>query len=98
MRRWVMRSRTSAISSPFSSTDGNGSAEMLIPENFTGRPSACDAFVAMTSPRPHAAERGEEAALEELQRCAGTQFDPVVVDTLGVVLASRVAAPPSSAR
>jgi two-component system, cell cycle response regulator len=60
--------------------------------------TACDAFVAMTSPRPHAAERGEDAALAELQRCAGTQFDPDVVDAVGVVLASRVAAPSSSAR
>jgi HD-GYP domain-containing protein (c-di-GMP phosphodiesterase class II) len=49
----------------------------------------------MTTPRPYAAERGEEAALEELRRCAGTQFDPYVVDALQVVLASRVVAPPT---
>jgi HD-GYP domain-containing protein (c-di-GMP phosphodiesterase class II) len=44
----------------------------------------------MTSARPYAAVRSEDAALAELRRCAGTQFDPVVVDTLALVLASRV--------
>jgi HD-GYP domain-containing protein (c-di-GMP phosphodiesterase class II) len=52
--------------------------------------AVCDAFVAMTSARPYAAVRSEDAALAELRRCAGTQFDPVVVDTLALVLASRV--------
>jgi diguanylate cyclase (GGDEF)-like protein len=43
---------------------------------------ACDAFAAMTAERPYrtALELGE--ALAELERCAGTQFDPEVVAAL----------------
>jgi two-component system, cell cycle response regulator len=40
----------------------------------------CDAFDAMTSERPYAATFSTQEALDELQRCAGTQFDPVVVE------------------
>jgi two-component system cell cycle response regulator len=41
---------------------------------------ACDAFNAMTTDRPYRDAMNEEDALLELRRCAGTQFDPVVVD------------------
>jgi len=40
----------------------------------------CSAFVAMTSERPYARARSESAAIEELRRCAGSQFDPAVVE------------------
>ncbi|HEY2354415.1 MAG TPA: diguanylate cyclase [Gaiellaceae bacterium] len=40
-----------------------------------------DAYDAMTSARGSAAPRTEEEALAELERCAGTQFDPRVVET-----------------
>src|SRR5207249_199366 len=43
---------------------------------------ACDAYAAMTSDRPYSARRSHEAAVEELRRCAGTQFDPDVVGAL----------------
>jgi putative nucleotidyltransferase with HDIG domain len=39
-----------------------------------------DAFEVMTSYRPYQAPRPYTQALEELRRCAGTQFDPVLVD------------------
>lgn len=39
----------------------------------------CDAFHAMTSDRPYRKGMPEQAALEELRRNAGTQFDPDVV-------------------
>jgi HD-GYP domain-containing protein (c-di-GMP phosphodiesterase class II) len=42
----------------------------------------CDAFSAMTTDRPYRAARTSDEALVELQRCAGTQFDPRVVDAL----------------
>ena len=41
--------------------------------------AVCDAFSAMTSRRPYRVEVTRDAALEELRRCAGTQFDPEVV-------------------
>jgi two-component system, cell cycle response regulator len=41
----------------------------------------CDAFHAMTSDRPYGEALSEAAALAELRRNAGEQFDPSVVDT-----------------
>jgi diguanylate cyclase (GGDEF)-like protein/PAS domain S-box-containing protein len=38
-----------------------------------------DAFDAMTSERPYSRGRSAAEALAELERCAGTQFDPVLV-------------------
>lgn len=38
-----------------------------------------DSFDAMTNRRPYSQPRGVDAALEELERCAGTQFDPELV-------------------
>jgi HD-GYP domain-containing protein (c-di-GMP phosphodiesterase class II) len=40
---------------------------------------ACDAFEAMTAPRAHRKAMSAEVAIEELERCSGTQFDPRVV-------------------
>ncbi|MBI5444580.1 MAG: response regulator [Deltaproteobacteria bacterium] len=39
-----------------------------------------DSFDAMTSPRPYRAARTPREAVQEILRCRGTQFDPVVVD------------------
>jgi HD-GYP domain-containing protein (c-di-GMP phosphodiesterase class II) len=41
--------------------------------------SVCDAYDAMTSDRPYQRALDPDAALDELRRCAGTQFDPAVV-------------------
>ena len=41
--------------------------------------AVADAFDAMTSVRPYRPAAGTEAAAAELERCAGTQFDPEVV-------------------
>jgi len=38
--------------------------------------AVADAFDAMTSPRPYRPALTAEQALGELERCAGTQFDP----------------------
>ncbi len=44
--------------------------------------AACDAFTAMTAARPYRAALSTEEALAELERFAGTQFDPAVVAAL----------------
>jgi len=41
-----------------------------------------DAYDAITSDRPYQRALSSECALSELQRCAGTQFDPDVVDAM----------------
>ena len=43
---------------------------------------ACNAYVAMTSTRPYREALSVEDALNELMRCAGTDFDPTVVRVL----------------
>ena len=53
---------------------------------------ACDAYVAMTSPRPYRPARDAESALAELERCAGTQFDPAVVRVLVAHVHERIEA------
>ena len=47
--------------------------------------SVADSFDAMTSTRPYRAPRQASDALDELRRCAGTQFDP---DLVGVFAAA----------
>lgn len=51
-----------------------------------------DAFEAMTSDRPYRAAPGEQFAIEELRRHAGTQFDRDVVEALLRVLGRASAA------
>ena len=58
---------------------------------------ACDAYNAMTTTRAYRQAMPPSAALAELVRCAGTQFDPAVVEALLAVIgvapaAERVAA------
>jgi HD-GYP domain-containing protein (c-di-GMP phosphodiesterase class II) len=48
--------------------------------------SACDAFSAMTTDRPYRPAMPAAEALAELRRCSGTQFDPVVIATLGQMM------------
>jgi HD-GYP domain-containing protein (c-di-GMP phosphodiesterase class II) len=55
----------------------------------------CDAFDAMTSDRPYARALSQEAALAELQRNAGTQFDPAVVAAFTHMLAERPRSTPA---
>ena len=60
--------------------------------------AACDAFDAMVSPRPYREPVATSDALEELRRCAGTQFDPSVIDALCEELTNNVpAAAPQAA-
>ena len=52
-----------------------------IPE-FARVVAVADAFDAMTSTRSYRRARAVTAALEELERCAGSQFDPQMVEAL----------------
>ncbi|MFQ5901176.1 MAG: HD domain-containing phosphohydrolase [Thermodesulfobacteriota bacterium] len=45
-----------------------------------------DAYDSMTSDRPYRKALGREKAIEELKRCAGTQFDPSIVDAFLKIL------------
>jgi diguanylate cyclase (GGDEF)-like protein len=47
----------------------------------------CSAFEDMTAERAHRPALGPQAALAELRRCAGSQFDPRVVEAFGPVFA-----------
>jgi diguanylate cyclase (GGDEF)-like protein len=48
--------------------------------------SACDAYSAMTSDRSYRPSLSGGQALDELRRCAGTQFDAVIVEALILVV------------
>ncbi len=41
--------------------------------------SVAEAFDAMTAPAYYRSRKSEDGALEEIRRCAGTQFDPSVI-------------------
>ena len=49
--------------------------------------AVCDAFDAMTTERPYREPVTDTDAVEELRRCAGTQFDPMVVEAFCRVIA-----------
>jgi diguanylate cyclase (GGDEF)-like protein len=49
----------------------------------------CDAFDAMTAERPYRPALTIGAALAELERCAGSQFDPLVVAAFAELLSER---------
>ena len=51
--------------------------------------AVCGAFDAMISDRPYAVARSVSDAVAELKRCAGSQFDPAVVEAFDQVLADR---------
>ncbi|HZR92486.1 MAG TPA: PAS domain S-box protein [Gaiellaceae bacterium] len=64
--------------------------------------AVADAFDAMISDRPYSRARSPEQAIAELERCAGTQFDPAVVDAFveevrAMLATERSGRPPSGA-
>jgi diguanylate cyclase (GGDEF)-like protein len=51
--------------------------------------SVVDAYDAMTSSRPYGVERTPDQAIAELRKCAGSQFDPSVVEAFVAVCRER---------
>ena len=72
--------------------DGIAGEEVPLPARIV---SVADTFHAITTTRPYRRAQTAEAAIKELQTCAGTQFDPEVVDALVRVLARPGAASPT---
>jgi diguanylate cyclase (GGDEF)-like protein/putative nucleotidyltransferase with HDIG domain len=70
--------------------DGNGYISGLKGENIPIEArilSIADAYDAITSPRPYHSPLTPEEALAELKRCAGSQFDPELVDIFCKIMA-----------
>lgn len=59
---------------------------------------ACDAYSAMTTSRSYRPAMPREAALAELRRCAGSHFDPLVVEALIAVASAQAAGAPAELR
>jgi diguanylate cyclase (GGDEF)-like protein len=51
--------------------------------------AVCDAYDAMTSDRTYRAAMSASEAITELRHCAGSQFDPAVVDAFAAMLAAE---------
>lgn len=78
----AFRSIAGIVRSSHESWDGSGYPDGLAGEEIplaSRIVCACDAFAAMTSDRPYRAALPLDAALEELRKGAGAQFDPTVV-------------------
>jgi len=73
--------------------DGNGYPRGLGAREIALEPrilAVADAYEAMTADRPYRRAMSESAARAELGRCAGSQFDPVVVDAFLSTLSESI--------
>jgi diguanylate cyclase (GGDEF)-like protein len=89
----AFRSIAGIVRSSHESWDGTGYPDGLAGEEIPLASRiicACDAFAAMTSDRPYRAALPLDAALEELRRGAGTQFDPTVVRVIEAHVTDRL--------
>src|SRR5687767_9661160 len=66
--------------------DGLRGAAIPLPSRIV---AICDAFDAMTKPRSYSPSMSISAALRELDRCAGTHFDPGAVPVFCALFESR---------
>jgi two-component system, cell cycle response regulator len=87
----ALRGVAETVRSTHERWDGSGYPDRLMGEEIPllARVIAvCDAFTAMTSDRPYRAALPVEDALAELDRCAGSQFDPLIVERVRTVVVS----------
>jgi putative nucleotidyltransferase with HDIG domain len=90
----IMREVGVVVRSSHERWDGSGYPDGLCGEEIPLESrivAACDAYNAMTTDRAYRKAMPFDAALGELERCAGSQFDPVVVAALIRVVKSAVA-------
>jgi two-component system cell cycle response regulator len=69
--------------------DGSGYPDGLVGEQIplgARVVAVCDAFDAMLSDRPYRRRLDEAEALDQLMRCSGRQFDPVVIEAFARVV------------
>jgi two-component system, cell cycle response regulator len=81
----ALRSVATVVRASHENWDGTGYPDGLAAEEIPLASRiirACNAFVAMTSRRPYRDAMEVEEALNELMRCAGSDFDPTVVRVL----------------
>ena len=81
----ALRSVATVVRASHENWDGSGYPDGLAGEDIPLASRiirACNAFVAMTSQRPYRDAMSLEEALDELERCAGDDFDPTVVRVL----------------
>ncbi|HVF79726.1 MAG TPA: HD domain-containing phosphohydrolase, partial [Solirubrobacteraceae bacterium] len=71
--------------------DGTAGQDVPLPARIV---SVADTFSAITTTRPYRLAQSPEAAIKELRGCAGTQFDPSVVEALVTVLTRPAATTP----
>jgi diguanylate cyclase (GGDEF)-like protein len=89
----AFRSVASIVRSSHERWDGTGYPDGLASESIPLSSriiSACDAFSAMTAMRPYRQARTPHEALDEIERCAGSQFDPTVVRVLVAQVRERL--------
>jgi two-component system cell cycle response regulator len=73
--------------------DGRGYPDRLMGEEIplgARIVTVCDSFNAMTTDRPYRPAVSAEEALEEIERCSGRQFDPMVVDAFTRLVGPRL--------
>jgi diguanylate cyclase (GGDEF)-like protein len=100
----AMRPVAAIVRSSHERWDGGGYPDRLAGERIplgARIVAVCDAYDAMVSERPYQGSLPHLDALTELRRCAGTQFDPHVVDAFSAVitdLEANARTPPAAKR
>jgi diguanylate cyclase (GGDEF)-like protein len=86
----ALRRTATLVRSSHECYDGSGYPDQLTADQIplgSRIIAVCDAFDAMTTDRPYRSAVDDGAALAELRRCAGSQFDPIVVGCFAEALA-----------